>query len=418
MARTRRLPNYLTSYKHRCYSLSAKEQLDIKQYRKNWKFGCKLIAVIERMEENEEMIPAIKAFVALNLYRLQRISYTESIPPRVHRHHEPRTIASFSPDACWRRFRFKQEHLVRVMDALRLPRQGTVVLKNKCKYTLEEILLFSLNRLSYPGRLADLSDVFGREFSQWSRAFIWFIKYVFKYFRCLVTCNLPYWAECFPVFARRIRDKIVEKGGAAYEDIAATVRVAAFIDCTVIATSRPGGPDGPGQNAPRFSNFIQMAVYSGWKKHHGIKYQTVEGPNGMCLDMFGPMAFRCSDLDLFTESKINTRFRDAQGGAPRQYVMYGDGIYVVTSHCLSKGDPIMTKARISNEWDYMQTSKLWKFCKFKESNKLRMDSNIVGKQYVVATLLRNAHCCLYDGVTASYYDCPAPTLEHYFRVGL
>ena len=74
----------------------------------------------------------------------------------------------------------------------------------------------------------------------------------------------------------------------------------------------------------------------------------------------------------------------------------------------------MTKARISNEWDYMSTSNLWKYCKFKESNKLRLNNKVVGKQYMVATLLRNAHHCLYDGITAAYYECEAPTLENYF----
>jgi hypothetical protein len=106
-----------------------------------------------------------------------------------------------------------------------------------------------------------------------------------------------------------------------------------------------------------------------------------------------------------------------QEGRQNQYYMYGDGIYVQTSHCISGVDGIMTKARISNEWDYMCTSNLWKYVKYKESNKL-MSKNIgmVGKRYIAATLLRNAHLCLYDGITASYYECPAPFLEDYFNM--
>jgi hypothetical protein len=30
--------------------------------------------------------------------------------------------------------------------------------------------------------------------------------------------------------------------------------------------------------------------------------------------------------------------------------------------------------------------------------------------------LRNAHCCMYEGLTASYFDCAAPSLEDYFGV--
>ena len=36
--------------------------------------------------------------------------------------------------------------------------------------------------------------------------------------------------------------------------------------------------------------------------------------------------------------------------------------------------------------------------------------------YFIATILRNAHMCLYDGLTSSYFDCSAPSLEDYFRV--
>lgn len=35
--------------------------------------------------------------------------------------------------------------------------------------------------------------------------------------------------------------------------------------------------------------------------------------------------------------------------------------------------------------------------------------------YFIATILRNAHCCLYEGLTASYFNCLAPTLEDYFE---
>ena len=46
-----------------------------------------------------------------------------------------------------------------------------------------------------------------------------------------------------------------------------------FIDNTMNATCRPGGgPDG--RNAPRNDPLIQRAWYNGWKKLHGLKWQT------------------------------------------------------------------------------------------------------------------------------------------------
>lgn len=165
----------------------------------------------------------------------------------------------------------------------------------------------------------------------------------------------------------------------------------------------------PGPNAPRFHAYIQMSVYNGWKKHHGFKFQTVEAPNGMCIHMYGPRSYRTNDLDLLHDSQINQLVAQAQAGQDLQYSIYVDGIYVPDTHTRSRCEGILTKMRIANEWDYMSTSSLFPFVKFKERRR-----KVVQKQYIVATLLRNAHLCLYDGITADYYECSAPSLEDYF----
>jgi hypothetical protein len=129
----------------------------------------------------------------------------------------------------------------------------------------------------------------------------------------------------------------------------------------------------------------------------------------MCLDLYGPMTFRHSDTELYTDSNLNGRM--AQLGL---YCVYGDGIYSVESNTLSAADPIMTKARISNEWDYGVTANLFAFCKYKRSLKMTLKEHC--NYYTVSTILRNLHMCLYDGLTASYYEHAAPTLEEYLRV--
>ena len=37
------------------------------------------------------------------------------------------------------------------------------------------------------------------------------------------------------------------------------------------------------------------------------------------------------------------------------------------------------------------------------------------RYYFIATLLRNAHTCLYGGITSTYFNCQPPTLEDYFE---
>jgi hypothetical protein len=83
--------------------------------------------------------------------------------------------------------------------------------------------------------------------------------------------NFQYWKNYFDYFAEKIRCKLIEFGIHYSRD---TFRVVGFYDDTVLATSRPGS--GPNKNGLRKSNYIQMAFYNGWKKHHGIKFQTLE----------------------------------------------------------------------------------------------------------------------------------------------
>ncbi len=62
------------------------------------------------------------------------------------------------------------------------------------------------------------------------------------------------------------------------------------------------GPDGDYEGAPRQVQYIdaQETVYSGWKKLHGIKVETVFLPNGIST-VFGPVSARqnnCGTLAL------------------------------------------------------------------------------------------------------------------------
>jgi hypothetical protein len=129
----------------------------------------------------------------------------------------------------------------------------------------------------------------------------------------------------------------------------------------------------------------------------------------MCLDLYGPMTFRYSDVELNTDSNLNDRMRQLG-----PYCVYWDGKYSVQSHTMSAADPIMVKARISNEWDNGVTADLFAICKYKRS--LKMIQRNHADNYTVRTILRNLHLCMYDGLTASYYERAAPTLEDYLGV--
>jgi hypothetical protein len=170
---------------------------------------------------------------------------------------------------------------------------GFVTMENGSKFTKEEIFLFSLNRFVFPCKLAEMAIIYGKDWTQWDRAFNWFVEYVVENFAHLLIDNLEYWRPQFPDFAECIRLKLFEKSNGNIIYAPDTYKICSFYDCTVIKTSRPGaGPAGGGVNAPRYNDLIQEAYYCGHKKFHGIKYLTLELPNGMCGDMYGPTSFK------------------------------------------------------------------------------------------------------------------------------
>jgi hypothetical protein len=134
--------------------------------------------------------------------------------------------------------------------------------------------------------------------------------------------------------------------------------------------------------------------------------------------------YRRNDLDLLGDSDINAKLAALSAGLPKQYKASFDGIFPILSHILSKHvdettreqryeDGIMTKIRIANEWAYGITENLFKCLKWHYGIRIRQSSDHA-RYYITATILRNAHCCLYGNQTSQYFNCKPPTLEEYF----
>ena len=69
--------------------------------------------------------------------------------------------------------------------------------------------------------------------------------------------------------------------------------VFAFIDNTMNATCRPGGgPARDGSNAPRNDPKHPVHMVQWLEKIHGLKWQTVDMPNGMNFYVYGPLSRR------------------------------------------------------------------------------------------------------------------------------
>lgn len=336
--------------------------------------------------------------------------------------HMNRTIASFCPEECDRLFRFKKAELPRLLAVLQMP--DTVRTDNACRFTSEEVLLFSLCRLATPGRMEDISRAhFGRDYSQWGRAFRWFLRHVKSTFQGRMTNNLVYWEPMFASCAAKIRLKAAELG-CEFND---RFNICGFIDDNCFATCSPGGPTRSGPNAARAEKALQKAFYNGWKAQHGLKWQTFDLPNGLTADIFGPRTCRANDLRLLRNSALIERLAEAQRGSDMQYMIYGDGIFPFRTHLRSRHkanrvgaviterqaleNSVMAKVRISIEWHYGNLCTLFPFLDYKRNLKIRLQP--LASLYFVATFLRNCHVCLYENNTSRYFNLPPPSLESF-----
>jgi hypothetical protein len=97
------------------------------------------------------------------------------------------------PEICEILFRFKAEHLRKLYLCLRIDRRKEgILIENGSRFLGEEVFLFSLMTLSCPYRLCDQQRLFGREITQWSRAFKWFNNHIYSTFLDILINSLNY----------------------------------------------------------------------------------------------------------------------------------------------------------------------------------------------------------------------------------
>ena len=71
----------------------------------------------------------------------------------------------------------------------------------------------------------------------------------------------------------------------------------------------------------------QRVVYSGHKRKHGLKYQSIVAPDGIILHMFGLIAGSHHDSYVLLESKILQKLVVQLKRNGHQFFLYGDTAY-------------------------------------------------------------------------------------------
>jgi nuclease HARBI1 len=186
-----------------------------------------------------------------------------------------------------------------------------------------------------------------------------------------------------------------------------------FIDGTIRPTCRPVRG--------------QREAYNGWKKRHGVKYQSIETPDGIMRQVWGPLLCRRNDNYLLAASdllaQLQQHFNSADG---TPWYLYGDPAYPRNPWMLRpyKGNlqpqerafnRSMSRVRETVEWGFAKVVANWGFVDFEKQQKILGSACGVGQQYCVASLLTNCHTCLYGSQVSSYFNCSPPALEAYIN---
>ncbi|KAJ6642616.1 hypothetical protein Bhyg_07569, partial [Pseudolycoriella hygida] len=157
---------------------------------------------------------------------------------------------------CLAFFRFPKNDIKTLTAALKVPK--IIILKNRIKFKGTEGMCILLRRLAYPNRLVDLVKTFNRDKGSLSRIFIFMLTWIYNHYgKRLHSLQQNYIS---PSLLEELAYNAFNRG-SPYPNIVG------FIDGTYRRACRPS------KN--------QREYYSGYKRQHVVKYQSVMLTNGL-----------------------------------------------------------------------------------------------------------------------------------------
>jgi DDE superfamily endonuclease len=180
-----------------------------------------------------------------------------------------------------------------------------------------------------------------------------------------------------------------------------------FIDGTLRRTCRP--------------TYFQQVAYSGHKRCHGIKFQSVVVPDGLIALLYGPIEGRRHDCFMLSESGLLQELRNTMPEGSPIFALYGDAAYPQSAYLFggfpnaqpgsneAQWNTKMSKVREAVEWLFKEVATQWAFLDVK--NRMKIFKFPVAKYYIVAAFLTNLRTCCYGSQTGIYFGCPEPGAE-------
>lgn len=308
------------------------------------------------------------------------------------------TIDNYSEEDFISFFRFSKTHFILLIEIMKIP--SKIVLQNKATVTNVEGLLILLKRMSYPCRLKDLSVFFGKSKTVLSYTIRYMVYFILSKYEILLDFDHS-----------RLVNKVEMFAEAIYRKNGVLQNVFGFIDGTARPMCRP--------------KVDQKDFFSGHKRYHCIKFQSIVTPDGLIVHLNGPYVGSRHDAGIYNCSNIRNTIGPHLIKNSRQYILYGDPAYPISTFLfppfkgavLSEDEVIfnfkMSQVRQCVEWGFSKVVNLFAFVDFRKN--LKLFKQPIDKYYKVAVILTNIHSCLYRNQTSYYFDVEAPTVQDYLH---
>ena len=186
-----------------------------------------------------------------------------------------------------------------------------------------------------------------------------------------------------------------------------------FIEASKMEICRPGG-----------HALTQRAAHSGHRRFHCLNFQTIVGPDGIILHLFGPLEGRKHDSTIYRRSGIDDDLGSALMIDGQQHCAYGNPAFPHRPW-LQLGyrrpafdedrrlfNASMNSARICAEWSYKDAKQSFSAIDF--SRKMKAREPPISLLYVSAALLLNFKMRLGRGSQAArHFRCKSPSAREY-----
>jgi DDE superfamily endonuclease len=302
-------------------------------------------------------------------------------------------------------FRFRKDQLSTICEKLWpkiqpfvLGNYNGILCHNGYKCPFESGILLVLYRLSAPRRLRpDFERKFFMKKSKLSACIKTFMEVLYN-------LSIPYFDN--PVIHRR---RIPYYGRLVESKCEIINNCWGFIDGTCRESCRP--------------TYCQRCLYSGHKRCHCIKYQSVVTPDGLIALLHGPVNGNRHDSFLLRDSELLPQLESLMPINNIIYALYGDPAYPQSALLFGgyrdaaegsieeEFNTEMSRVRVVVEWGFQQVTQQFTYIDFKREMMLLRQP--VYQYYHVAAFLCNIRSIFYGSNVATYFGAVTYSLDEY-----